>query len=186
MAEQVGNIPYQTLISKDNVTVSLDSSIHIKPVNAYNMLFNVKKFNEAITERASTAIRSVVSSMDINDLLHNNDNVRNAITSAIGDVSNWGIEVTNVNIKDIRFDESMMKSMATRAEADRLAQAKIINAEADIEVAKKFREAAELYDNLDAFKLREMQLLTSISKNPNATIYFYPTSIGEILLNAKK
>jgi regulator of protease activity HflC (stomatin/prohibitin superfamily) len=149
-------------------------------------MFNVRNVNDAIIERASTAIRSVVSSLEVDELLHNNDIVRTKIIESIGNVDDWGIEVTNINIKDIKFDDSMMKSMATRAEADRLAQAKIINANADIEVAKKFKEASEIYKGNDAMKLREMQLLSTISKNHNTTIYFYPTSIGDFLLNNKK
>lgn len=70
--------------------------------------------------------------------------------------------------------------MATKAEADRLAEAKIINAKADIETAKMFKEAASLYDDDKALKLREFQLLSSLSKNPASQIYFYPSDIGNI------
>lgn len=180
MSERVEKIPYQTLISKDNVSLTLDSSIQYQVTDAYKALFDVKDLKETLIERASMSIREIVSSKDINDLLHNNAQVRSSILDTIGNTEHWGLKVIDVNIKDIIFDESMKKSMATRAEADRNAQAKIINAQADIETAKMYKEAAIIYDDDKALKLREFQLLTTLSKNPASTIYFYPTDIAKI------
>ena len=180
MSERVDKLPFQTLISRDNVSVSLDSSIQYQVTDPYKALFAVKNFKETVMERTSMSIREAVSTRDINSLLHNSNEVRSDIIETIGDTKHWGVKVIDVNIKDIIFDESMKKSMATKAEADRMAQAKIINAQADIETAKMFKEAAAIYDDEKALKLREFQLLSSISKNPASTIYFYPTDIAKI------
>lgn len=180
MSERVEKLKYQTLISKDNVSVKLDSSIQYQVTNPYKALFDVKDFKQTILERASVSIRETVSSSSINDLLHNSGNVRKSILNNIGDTEHWGIKIIGVNIKDIIFDDSMKKSMATVAEANRLADAKIINARADIETAKLYKEAAALYDDEKALKLREFQLLTTLSHNPASTIYFYPSDIAQM------
>lgn len=181
ISERVVSIPFQTLISKDNVSVTLDSAVQYKIINPYDAMFNIKSVNDSIVTKTSTAIRSIVSSNDINELLHNNKYLIDSIAKDVDNNTNdWGIEVTDIYIRDIIFDKTIKMSMATKAEADRLAEAKIINAKADIETAKMFKEAASLYDDEKALKLREFQLLSSLSKNPASQIYFYPSDIGNI------
>jgi regulator of protease activity HflC (stomatin/prohibitin superfamily) len=81
-------------------------------------------------------------------------------------------------LKDISFDESMTRAMAVKAEADRNAQAKLINAEADIQTAELYSKAAKIYsENPITLRLREFQLWNSVSKNPNNTIYVVPSSL---------
>jgi len=92
----------------------------------------------------------------------------------------WGIEVQNVNLKDISFDAGMQRAMAKRAEAERLREAKVIHAESEVQTATKLLEAArELEQSPVALRLRELDTLQQIAKENNHSSVFIPLNILE-------
>ena len=185
MADRVRHMNSQSLISKDNVTFHIDSSIQYKVVDARKSLLNVTLLDTMILDRCRMSLRQVLSGLEINDILHNMEDTTIKIQQSLQNLEEmWGIEISNIQLKDISFDESMKRAMAVKAEADRNAQAKIINAKADVKTAKLYSKAAKIYsENPVTLRLREFQLWSSVSKNPNNTIYVVPSNLTDFFKN---
>ena len=183
LRERVDRINRQTLISKDNVTFYVDGCIQWRIKDPQKAFFNVSAVDISIIEVAKIEMRNLLSSIDINDLLHHRGEMSKAVLENIKYVEDrWGVEVTRVELMDIQFDDSMTRAMAVKAEADRNAEAKIINAKADVETAKLYKEASEVYmDNPVSMRLREYQLWQTVSHNPSTTIYVVPSAITDYL-----
>jgi len=140
--------------------------------------FNVSDFKPAIMDRAQLSIREQLSSMDLNDVLHNRTELSDQLTNGLSHLEQeWGIKVEYVQLKDIKVDDSMTRAMAKEAEAERTKIAKVINAEADLQTADIYKRSAEIYkENPISLRLRELQAWQSISRDGN-TIYVIPTSV---------
>jgi len=179
MSDKVKYMNQQSLISKDNVTFYIDSSIEYKVVNAKKSILNVIDLDRTLLEKAQMALRKTLSGLEMNEILHDMDDTTQKIKNSMADLEDkWGIEINDIQITDIKFDDSMKRAMAVKAEADRNAQAKVINARADIETAELYSKAAEIYaENPLTMRLREFQLWNSVSKNPNNTIYVVPSNM---------
>ena len=181
--DKIVSIPMMQVISADNVTFEVDASVQYQCIDAKKALLNVSDVYHSIIERCKMELRDKLSSMVINDVLQKKSEISKSVleaTMATGE--NWGIKISTVQIRDIKFDESMKKAMATVAEATRQAEAKIINARSDIETAKQYNEAAKIYsENPMTVRLREFQLWNSVSKNPGSTIYVVPSNLLDTL-----
>jgi regulator of protease activity HflC (stomatin/prohibitin superfamily) len=188
LADRVQHLDKQSIISKDNVSFYIDSSIQYKVTDAKSVILNITDFKGALIEKTQMAIRQVLSSLEINEILHDMTSISDKIKLCMPNVENdWGIRIASIQIKDISFDESMKRAMAVKAEADRNAQAKIINAEADIKTAEMYSQAAKIYgENPITMRLREFQLWNSVSKNPGSTIYVVPSNIADMVSTLKK
>lgn len=183
----VSNIPKMQVISADNVTFEVDASMQYRINDAKKALLNVRDIDHAITERCKMEMRNALSSTSINDTLQKKTEISASVLNAMTKFrEEWGISVSSVQIRDIKFDESMKQAMATVAEATRQAEAKIINAKADIETAKRYSEAAQIYsENPMTVRLREFQLWNSVSKNPGTTIYVVPSNLLDFAKSMK-
>jgi regulator of protease activity HflC (stomatin/prohibitin superfamily) len=181
MRENVHTIPTMQVISLDNVTFEVDASIQYNFYDIKKALLNVSNVNNSIIERCKMELRNKLSSMTINDVLQKKSEISRSVTDAMIKIKvDWGVDISTIQIKDIKFDESMKKAMSTVAEATRQAEAKIINAKSDIETAKQYSEAAKIYaENPMTVRLREFQLWNSVSKNPGTTIYVVPSNLLE-------
>jgi hypothetical protein len=181
--ERVTKISKQSLISRDNVTFFVDGCVQWGIADAEKAFFNVDQVHESILEVAKIEMRNLLSSLEINEILHRRGDISKTILENIKYVEDrWGVAVTRVEIMDINFDESMTRAMAVKAEADRNAEAKIINAEADVQTAKKYKEASEIYmDNPVSLRLREYQLWQSVSHNPATTMFIVPSNVVDFI-----
>jgi regulator of protease activity HflC (stomatin/prohibitin superfamily) len=188
ISERFEKIPQQSLISMDNVTFHVDATVQYKIVHPDRAIFNVNNLGSNLIERCQMEIRNVLSSMEINDILRNRNEVTNNIKTNLKSVEDsWGINILLIQLKEISFDENMRKAMAIKAEADRNAEAKLINATADVETARKYNEAATIYsENPITLRLREFQLWNSVSKNPGTTIYVVPSNILDFMKSIKE
>ncbi|XWV26035.1 hypothetical protein QJ857_gp1045 [Tupanvirus soda lake] len=186
--EKVDTIPTMQVISADNVTYKVDASVQYKIVDTTKALLNVRNVENALMERCKMDLRDNLSSMTINDVLEKKSEISKSVLDTMSKIKeNWGIEVSTIKIKDLEFDESMKRSMSTIAEATRQAEAKVINAKADIETAKQYNEAAKIYsENPMTVRLREFQLWNSVSKNPGSTIYVVPSNLMDFLGKSKE
>lgn len=183
LRERVDSIPKQTLISKDNVSFYVDGCVQWNINDPEKAFFNVSKVHESVIETAKIEMRNLLSSLEINEILHTRGEISRIILDNMKGIEDtWGVHVARVEIMDIRFDETMTRAMAVKAEADRNAEAKVINAAADVETAKKYKEASEIYmDNPISMRLREYQLWQSVSHNPATTIFVVPSAISDYL-----
>ncbi len=186
--DKVHTIPTMQVISADNVTFRVDASVQYKIIDAKKALLNVSDVENSLVERCKMEMRNKLSSMPVNDVLRFKTEISKAVLDAMASIKeDWGAEIATVQIKDVEFDESMKQAMSTVAEATRQADAKIINAKADIETAKQYAEAAKIYsENPMTVRLREFQLWNSVSKNPASTIYVVPSNLLDLVTTTKQ
>jgi regulator of protease activity HflC (stomatin/prohibitin superfamily) len=170
----VFNVPKQDVITRDNVSVKVNAVVYFRVVDPGKAILQVENFFEATSQVAQTTLRSVLGQHDMDDLLAQRDKL-NADIQQILDQSteNWGIKVSNVEIKDVDLDESMIRAMAKQAEAERTRRAKIIHAEGESQAAQGLVQAAEsLARQPTAMQLRYLQTLADISHEKTQIIVF--------------
>lgn len=188
MRERIMQIPEMKIVSLDNVTYRVEGSIQFKIVDPKKALLNVQYVDQNTVEKCKMELRSLLGSMEINDVLRSRSTVSDETKKRLSKIEHdWGIEILATEITDIKFDESMTKAMAVKAESDRMAEAKIINAKADVATAKQYSEAAKIYgENPITMRLREFQLWSSVSKNPGATVYVVPSNLLDFIKSDTK
>jgi regulator of protease activity HflC (stomatin/prohibitin superfamily) len=170
----VFNVPKQDVITRDNVSVKVNAVVYFRVVDPGKSILQVENFFEATSQVAQTTLRSVLGQHDMDDLLSQREKL-NADVQQILDQSteNWGIKVSNVEIKDVDLDESMIRAMAKQAEAERTRRAKIIHAEGESQAAQMLVQAAEsLARAPSAMQLRYLQTLADISHEKTQIIVF--------------
>jgi regulator of protease activity HflC (stomatin/prohibitin superfamily) len=168
------DIPSQDLITRDNVSVKVNAVLYFRVVEAERAIINVENFMEATGQLAQTTLRSVLGKHELDDLLAEREKL-NADIQVILDkqTDQWGIKVSNVEIKHVDIDESMIRAIARQAEAERERRAKVIHAEGEQQAAEKLVEAAKrLSEQGEAIQLRYLQTLTEIAGEKSSTIVF--------------
>lgn len=168
------NIPTQDVISQDNVTVHVSAVLYFRVIDAERAIIQVEDYYMATSQLAQTTLRSVLGKHDLDEMLSERDKLNIDIQEILDDqTSNWGIKVTNVEIKHIDLDESMIRAIAKQAEAERERRAKIIHAEGELQASEKLLAAANVIaDNPQALQLRYLQTLADISTENSSTIVF--------------
>jgi len=168
------NVPKQDVITRDNVSVKVNAVVYFRTVDPAKAILQVANPFEATSQVAQTTLRSVLGQHDMDDLLSQRDKL-NADVQKILDqnTESWGIKVSNVEIKDVDLDESMIRAMAKQAEAERTRRAKIIHAEGESQAAQMLVQAAEsLARQPSAMQLRYLQTLADISHEKTQIIVF--------------
>jgi regulator of protease activity HflC (stomatin/prohibitin superfamily) len=170
----VWDIPTQDLITRDNVSVKVNAVLYFRVVDPQKAIINVEDFMEATGQLAQTTLRSVLGQHELDELLAERERL-NADVQEILDTQTdgWGIKVSNVEIKHVDLDESMIRAIAKQAEAERERRAKVIHASGEFEAAEKLVEAAaRLIEQPESMQLRYLQTLTEIAGEKNSTIVF--------------
>ena len=169
------DIPTQDLISRDNVTVRVSAVLYFRVVDPERAIIQVEQFFEATSQLAQTTLRSVLGQHDLDEMLSQREKLNEHIQTILDEqTASWGIKVTNVEIKHIDLNESMIRAIAKQAEAERERRAKVIHAEGELQASKKLLEAAEVMSqNPQTLQLRYLQTLNDIS-NENATTIVFP------------
>ncbi len=178
----VADIPSQDLITKDNVSVKVNAVLYYRVVDSERAIINVENFMEATGQLAQTTLRSVLGQHELDELLAERERLNQDIQAILDQQTDqWGIKVSNVEIKHVDIDESMIRAIAKQAEAERERRAKIIHADGEQQAASKLVEAAEqLSTQSAAIQLRYLQTLTEIAGEKSSTIVFpIPMSVLE-------
>jgi regulator of protease activity HflC (stomatin/prohibitin superfamily) len=178
------DIPAQDLITRDNVSVKVNAVLYFRVVDPQQAIINVENYMEATGQMAQTTLRSVLGQHELDALLAERERLNvdiQRILDAATDV--WGIKVSNVEIKHVDLDESMIRAIARQAEAERERRAKVIHADGEFQAATKLVEAAHLLAQApQAMQLRYLQTLTEIASERSTTIVFpVPTNVLDIL-----
>ena len=170
----VMDVPTQDVISRDNVSVKVNAVVYYRVVDPQSAIINVENFNEAVSQLSQTTLRSVLGKHELDEMLSERDKLNVDIQKILDEQTDrWGVKVTNVEIKHIDLDESMIRAIARQAEAERSRRAKVIHAEGEAQAAMKLTEAADqLSKNSNAITLRYMQTLIDIAGEQNSTIVF--------------
>jgi regulator of protease activity HflC (stomatin/prohibitin superfamily) len=170
----VMDVPTQDVITRDNVSVKVNAVIYFRVVDSQKAIINVENFHEATSQLAQTTLRSVLGQHELDELLASREMLNTDIQKILDTRSDaWGIKVSNVEIKHVDLDESMIRAIARQAEAERSRRAKVIHATGEMEASQQLVTAAErLADSPNAIMLRYLQTLTEISVEKNSTIVF--------------
>jgi regulator of protease activity HflC (stomatin/prohibitin superfamily) len=156
----------QKIICQDNVTIFVDSAVEYQIIDARKAIIDVSNIHHTILEKCQMKLSNELGSKKFNDIQGEKNTVSENITKDLAVLEeDWGVKIYNVQIKDISFEESMTRTMATQADAERQAAAKIIHAKADVQVAAEYEQASKIYkENPISLRLREFQLWSSVSK----------------------
>ncbi len=170
----VMDVPTQDVISQDNVSVKVNAVIYFRIVDPERAIIQVANVFEATSQLAQTTLRSVLGQHDLDEMLSERDKLNADIQKILDQhTDSWGIKVSNVEIKHVDLDESMIRAIAKQAEAERTRRAKVIHAEGELQASERLAEAAhKLAKEPQAIQLRYMQTLTEIAGEQNSTIIF--------------
>ncbi|RAP33155.1 hypothetical protein DID75_02995 [Candidatus Marinamargulisbacteria bacterium SCGC AG-410-N11] len=170
----VMDIPPQDIISRDNISVRVNAVLYFKVLDPEKAIINVEEYLLATSQLAQTTLRSILGQHELDDMLAEREKMNIHLRQTIDEhTDQWGIKVTNVEIKDIDLDESMIRVIAKQAEAERQRRAKVIHAEGELQASRTLREAAKiLSEEPQALQLRYLQTLTNISEEKNSTVIF--------------
>ncbi|WP_455206967.1 slipin family protein [Kaarinaea lacus] len=185
----VMDVPTQDVISHDNVSVKVNAVVYFRVVDPEKAIIQVEDFYMATSQLAQTTLRSVLGQHELDEMLAERERLNADIQSILDRQTDaWGIKVSNVEIKHVDLDESMVRAIAKQAEAERIRRAKIIHAEGEMQASGKLLEAANiLSERSQALQLRYLQTLTEIATDRTNTIVFpIPMDILESLLDKKK
>jgi regulator of protease activity HflC (stomatin/prohibitin superfamily) len=168
------DVPSQDVISRDNVSVKVNAVIYYRIVDAEKAIINVENFTKATSQLAQTTLRSVLGKHELDEMLAERDKLNADIQQILDEQTDaWGIKVSNVEIKHVDIDESMVRAIARQAEAERYRRARIINAEGEQQAAQKLVEAAGIMaSEQNAMQLRYFEALQDIAGNKTSTIVF--------------
>ncbi|GAA4898419.1 slipin family protein [Streptomyces coeruleoprunus] len=165
-------VPAQDGITRDNVTVRVDAVIYFKVVDPADAVIRVEDYRFAVSQIAQTSLRSIIGKSDLDDLLSNREKLNQGLELMIDNPAvEWGVTIDRVEIKDVSLPETMKRSMARQAEADRERRARLINADAEFQASKKLAEAArEMADTPSALQLRLLQTVMAVAAEKNSTL----------------
>ena len=185
----VMDVPTQDVISKDNVSVKVNAVVYFRIVDPEKAVIQVENVFEATSQLAQTTLRSVLGQHELDEMLSERDKLNSDVQLILDKHSDaWGIKVSNVEIKHVDLDESMIRAIARQAEAERSRRAKVIHAEGELQASQRLLEAAEtLSRQPQSMQLRYMQTLTEISTDKTNTVIFpLPLDLIEPLLGKRK
>ena len=171
---RVLDVPSQDVISRDNVSVRVNAVLYFRVLDPERAIIQVEDFLAATSQLAQTTLRSVLGQHELDQMLAERETL-NADIQKILDVQTdaWGIKVSNVELKHVDIDESMVRAIAQQAEAERGRRAKVIEAEGEQQAAEKFVEAAQiLAADPGAMQLRYLTTLSTLAGDKTNTIIF--------------
>ncbi|MEJ1356520.1 MAG: slipin family protein [Candidatus Sedimenticola sp. (ex Thyasira tokunagai)] len=182
------DVPTQDVISRDNVSVKVNAVVYFRVLDPEKAIIQVEDFMAATSELAQTTLRSVLGQHELDEMLAERERLNDDVRAILDEQTDaWGIKVSNVELKHVDLDDSMIRAIARQAEAERARRAKIIHAEGEQQAAEKLVEAARiLSDQPQAIQLRYLETLTEIAGDKTHTLVFpLPMDLIKPLLKAK-
>lgn len=168
------DVPTQDVISRDNVSVKVNAVVYFRIVDPARAIIQVANPFEATSQLAQTTLRSVLGQHELDEMLSEREKLNLDIQRILDQATDaWGIKVSNVEIKHVDLDETMIRAIAKQAEAERTRRAKVIHAEGEKQAAAMLVEAAHVLGaDPRAMQLRYLQTLADISSEKTSTIVF--------------
>jgi regulator of protease activity HflC (stomatin/prohibitin superfamily) len=184
------DVPTQDVISRDNVSVKVNAVVYFRIVDPARAIIQIANPFEATSQLSQTTLRSVLGQHELDEMLSERDKLNLDIQRILDQATDaWGMKVSNVEIKHVDLDETMIRAIAKQAEAERTRRAKVIHAEGEKQAAAMLVEAARaLSADPRAMQLRYLQTLADISSEKTSTIVFpLPLDlIGPLLAERKE
>ncbi|MHA6204100.1 slipin family protein [Dyella soli] len=175
----VMDVPPQDVISRDNVSVRVNAVVYFRVVEPDKSILQVADFFQATSQLAQTRLRSVLGQHELDDILSQRESINHSLQQVLDEATDpWGIKVSNVEIKDVDLNETMVRAIARQAEAERERRAKVIHADGELQAAAKLRDAAAtLSQQPQALQLRYMQTMADMSNSGKASTIVFPLPI---------
>jgi regulator of protease activity HflC (stomatin/prohibitin superfamily) len=171
---QTTDVPPQDVITRDNVSLIVNAVILYRVVDPIKAINNVESYLESTYQYAQTTLRSVLGSVELDDVLSERETLNKRIQEILDlHTEPWGIKVSAVEIKQVDLPKEMQRAIAQQAEAERQRRAKVINAQGEFQAAEKLVEAAKMMEQHPAaLQLRYLQTLTEVASENNSTTLF--------------
>jgi regulator of protease activity HflC (stomatin/prohibitin superfamily) len=171
---EVVDIPAQAVITKDNVTIQVDAVVYFQVIEPTRAVIGVDNFRFASQRIAMTSLRSIIGRYELDSLLEHREDVNAELRATIArHTAEWGVEVRQVEIRDITLPQELLRAMARQAEAERERRAKVIAATGELQASTELAEAADkLTASPGALQLRTLQTLAEIATERNSTLVF--------------
>lgn len=166
------DVSRQEVMTKDNISVSIDAVVFMKVVNTKDSLVNIQNVWNSVMKYAQTTLRDVVGNVELDELLARRDEVANKIAQIVErETQDWGVDITSVNLQNVELPEDMKRVIARQAEAEREKRAVIIKSEGELTAAENLEKAVRQMSNR-ALYLRTLSSLEDISYDQSNTIVF--------------
>mgnify|MGYP003586999102 CR=1 FL=1 len=185
----VFDVPPQEVITKDNVTCTVNAVLYYRAVEPEKVVVNVERFHEATSQYAQTTLRSVAGQAELDELLSEREKLNRIIQKIVDEATDpWGIKVTAVEIKDVILPTDMQRAIARQAQAERDRRAIVIQAEGEKQAAEKLAEATAILTAQEgAMTLRMLRTLSEIADSKSTTILFpLPVELRKLLPDLDK
>jgi regulator of protease activity HflC (stomatin/prohibitin superfamily) len=168
------DVPRQDVITKDNVTVGVDAVVYFRVVDPEASVIKVLDHIRATSLISQTTLRNVLGQSELDELLTQREKLNQMLQKIIDEQTDpWGVKVSIVEIKSVELPETMRRSMAAQAEAERERRAKIIHADGEYQASERLAQAgAIIAKEPTTLQLRYLQTLTEISSERNSTVIF--------------
>ncbi|KAI8817310.1 stomatin family protein [Fimicolochytrium jonesii] len=178
---QIESIPTQSVMSKDNVLVMIDSVLYWHIIDPYTAAFLVNDVRKALVERTQTTLRQIVGARDIQTVIEQRETVAQEIQLIVeGPASTWGVKVESILIKDMNFSQELQQTLSSAAKQQRLGESKIIAARAEVESAKLMREASDILNTPAAMQIRYLETLNSMAGRADTKVIFMPPNAHDL------
>ncbi|KAF8638596.1 hypothetical protein AX17_002137 [Amanita inopinata Kibby_2008] len=180
---QISAIGRQTVITRDNVNVEIDSVIYFQIVNPYRAAFGISDLRQALVERAQTTLRHVVGARAVQSVVTEREAIAFEIAEIVGDVADkWGVAIEGILIKDIIFSPEVSASLSSAAQQKRIGESKVIAARAEVDAARLMRQAADILASPAAMQIRQLEALQQMSKSAHSKVIFVPMQLqGDVV-----
>ncbi len=166
------DVPAQDVITKDNVPVKVDAVVYYRITNPQKAILDVENFRKATAQISQTSLRGVVGASELDEILSERKKINDKLHEVIDEATDpWGIKVTAVEVKHVEIPESMQRSIAKQAEAERMKRGKIILAEGEFLASQKLKEAGDIL-GASPITLRYLETLNDVAREKNTTILF--------------
>jgi regulator of protease activity HflC (stomatin/prohibitin superfamily) len=185
----VFDVPSQDVISRDNGSVRVNAVVYFRVMDPAKSILQVEDYMNATSQLAQTTLRAVLGKHELDEMLAERETLNSDIQKALdAQTDAWGIKVSNVEIKHVDIDETMVRAIAKQAEAERERRAKIIHAEGELQASEKLLAAAEILSaRPQAMQLRYLQTLSNIAGDKtNTIVYPMPGELMKLMMRGAK
>lgn len=178
------DISRQEVMTKDNISVSVDAVVFVKIINTRDSLVNIRNVWDSVMKYAQTTMRDVVGDVELDELLARRDEIADKIAKMVEkETKDWGVDITSVKLQTVELPDDMKRVIARQAEAEREKRAVIIKSEGELTAAENLEKAVQQMSNR-AMYLRTLSSLEDISYDQSNTIVFaipLDMATGEVL-----
>ena len=179
--EKVHNMHKQKVVSRDNITTTIDAVVYFQIVDSYKSKFAVTNLEAALVDLVQTTLRNVIGRMSLQELLEKREELsENIMEHVTAPAFDWGAKVMRVLIQDIFLPNDQKANMSQGALSKKIAEAKVIQSQADVEAARLMREAAQILSTDAAMQIRYVENLETLSRTGNPKMVFFPADFREI------